>query len=91
MHDEEVSGFHNPVVHELSLAGWLVSKCLQHEAYWSSPQERGHILWCCGEVVASVGELVDRLCDQDEEMAEEVRRLAALLAHRGEQLEDAKE
>lgn len=91
MRDEEVPGFHNPVIHELNLACWLVDGCLHHESCWSSQEARGHILRCCGEVVARVGELADRICDQDPAVAAEVRQLTALLAHRGEQLEDAGE
>lgn len=44
MHDEAVPGIHNPVVHELSLAGRLVVNCLHHEKYWSSEKDRGHVL-----------------------------------------------
>lgn len=87
MYDEEVAGLHNPVVHELSLACWLVGNCLEHEECWSSPEARGHVLRCCGEVVAHVGQLADRICDQDPTLADEVRQLTALLAHRGEQLD----
>ncbi|WP_263253215.1 hypothetical protein [Saccharopolyspora rosea] len=87
MHGADAFGFHNPVVHELSLAGWLISTCHRHEESWAEPETRGHILRCCGEVVGRVGELADLLCDRDPEVADEVRRLATLLAHRGQQLE----
>lgn len=91
MYDEEVSGLHNPVVHELSLAGWLVVNCLKHEDCWPTPEERGHVLRCCAELVTRVGELADRICDKDPEMAAGVRRLTALLEHRSEQLNSADE
>ena len=89
MYDEEVSALHNPVVHELSLAGWLVGSCLKHEDYWPTPEVRGQVLRCCAELVTRVGELADRVCDQDPEVAAEVRRLTALLEHRSEQLNSA--
>ncbi|MBB5158613.1 hypothetical protein [Saccharopolyspora phatthalungensis] len=91
MYDEEVSGLHNPVVHELSLAGWLVGNCQKHEEWWPSREVRGHILRCCGEVVNRVGDLADRLLDHDPEIADEVRQLTELLAHRGEQLDNTGE
>ncbi|WP_190823586.1 hypothetical protein [Saccharopolyspora pogona] len=90
MYDEEVFGLHNQIVHELSLACWLVGNCLEHEECWSSPQARGHILRCCAAVVTCVGHLADRVCDQDPTVAAEVRRLAALLEHHGEQLDRPK-
>lgn len=87
MHDEEVPRIHNPVVHELSLAGWLVAECMHHEECWSSEQDRGHILRCCGEVVARVGELAEQVSEHDPEVATEVRQLTGRLVSLGEQLD----
>jgi hypothetical protein len=87
MRDEEAPELHNPVVHEVSLASWLVHQCLQHEHCWSNSAMRGHILLSCGQAVECVGELVDRITDQDQEMAAAVRHLSVLLTRRGQEME----
>lgn len=86
MHEEEASERHNPVVHELSVVCWLVSTCLERDECWSTPEERAHVLRCCGEVMASVGALADQVCGQDQEVTSEVRMLTDLLTRRSEQL-----
>ncbi len=80
-YDAELPRLHNPVLHELSLASWLVSTCQQYDdEYWSSPSARREILQCCAEIVQQVGELADLLTSHDAEVATAVRHLTALLA-----------
>lgn len=89
MEGQDTQRAHNPVAHEVSLAGWLVGRCLHQTDWWSAASTRGRILLCCGETVEYLGELADELTSQDPEVASAVRHLAELLRARARHLEES--